>query len=478
MNTNQPIPTPPRYELRSLFSDGAQTPAHIVPVSDISLDATGMNRRSFISAGLTAAAVISLLQEGHVVAAGVPASNRANNQKAAHPSVALDCNGGKAHRSTVNVLTISPNGKLLVSGSGESSKSDNTIKLWSLPEGALIKTLKIHRDAILSLAVTPDGNLLLSASKDKTIRLWTLPRGVYRKTLKGHKASIHSVIVSPDGKLLVSADNDGTIKLWALPRGILLKTLEGGSAKALSISVNGEMLASGADNGTIQLWSLPEGTLLKALEGHKGRILSMSFSPDSTLLTSVANDKTIKIWTLPDGSLLESFVTFENNTVGFKTFVMNSEEKLAASVSFSVSEIQLWTLPEGALIKTLGRFSWEGKANALAVSSDGKLLACGYENGTLLLRSLPSGDLLTCLLDLRASPSSVKGVTVKMRNEYGQIVTYTLPCGSPIPPGATCTCNCVPGSYSPPRVRSSGGGYGTRSYCSCNQVCTCVPVYR
>jgi hypothetical protein len=53
-------------------------------------------------------------------------------------------------------------------------------------------------------------------------------------------------------------------------------------------------------------------------------------------------------------------------------------------------------------------------------------------------------------------------------NEYGKTVTYTKPCGSPIPPNATCTCNCVPGS--------------TRSYtyCQCDKVCTClaVPVYR
>ena len=66
-------------------------------------------------------------------------------------------------------------------------------------------------------------------------------------------------------------------------------------------------------------------------------------------------------------------------------------------------------------------------------------------------------------------------------DSYGQTITYTLPCGSPIPPGAVCTCNCVPGSYVPSRPKSSrsrsrsrsGGG----SYCSCNKVCTCVPVY-
>ncbi len=66
--------------------------------------------------------------------------------------------------------------------------------------------------------------------------------------------------------------------------------------------------------------------------------------------------------------------------------------------------------------------------------------------------------------------------------------TITLPCGSPIPPGATCTCNCVPAAAN--RVTNEPSynqtvepkytptpSYGTRTTCTCNQVCTCVPVY-
>lgn len=45
---------------------------------------------------------------------------------------------------------------------------------------------------------------------------------------------------------------------------------------------------------------------------------------------------------------------------------------------------------------------------------------------------------------------------------------YTLPCGSPVPPGAICTCNCVPAV-----AASVTHSYST---CTCNKVCTCVPV--
>jgi|GEM_PF-3100728 len=52
----------------------------------------------------------------------------------------------------------------------------------------------------------------------------------------------------------------------------------------------------------------------------------------------------------------------------------------------------------------------------------------------------------------------------------------TLPCGAPVPPGAICTCNCVPTTVAaPPRVHRTTT---THSHCTCNKVCTCVPVYR
>lgn len=76
-------------------------------------------------------------------------------------------------------------------------------------------------------------------------------------------------------------------------------------------------------------------------------------------------------------------------------------------------------------------------------------------------------------------PPASKGDNVKVKVFNTQTNTWeylTLPCGAPVPPGATCTCNCVPTTVpSPPRVKHTTT---THTYCSCNQVCSCVPVYR
>ncbi len=51
----------------------------------------------------------------------------------------------------------------------------------------------------------------------------------------------------------------------------------------------------------------------------------------------------------------------------------------------------------------------------------------------------------------------------------GQSTRFTQPCGSPVPVGAVCTCNCI---GAPVRTKPI-----TRTWCSCNKVCVCVPVY-
>ena len=62
-------------------------------------------------------------------------------------------------------------------------------------------------------------------------------------------------------------------------------------------------------------------------------------------------------------------------------------------------------------------------------------------------------------MDLAANTSDVQGVTYEEKTATGETRTFTLPCGSPIPAGAVCVCNCVAGGYVP-----SGGGGGVLTY--------------
>ena len=200
------------------------------------------------------------------------------------------------HSGYVTSVAISPDGQTLVSGS-----NDKTIKIWQLSTGQELRTLTGHSGWISSLAISPDGQTLVSGSWDKTIKIWQLSTGQELRTLTGHSAHVGSVAISPDGQTLVSGSGDNTIKIWELSTGRELRTLTGHSASvsSLAISPDGQTLVSGSgsdEGGTIKIWQLSTGQLLCTLTGHSGYVTSVAISPDGQTLVSGSYDHTIKIW--------------------------------------------------------------------------------------------------------------------------------------------------------------------------------------
>ncbi|MEG4419922.1 WD40 repeat domain-containing protein, partial [Microcoleus sp. LAD1_D5] len=123
------------------------------------------------------------------------------------------------HSEGVISVAFSPDGKTLASAS-----YDGTIKVWNLQSQKPIATLAGHSEGVISVAFSPDGKTLASASDDKTIKVWNLQSQKPIATLAGHSTSVESVAFSPDGKTLASASGDyETIILWNLDFDDLLK---------------------------------------------------------------------------------------------------------------------------------------------------------------------------------------------------------------------------------------------------------------
>jgi WD40 repeat protein len=124
----------------------------------------------------------------------------------------------------INTLAFSTGGKLLASG-----QLDGTIRLWDVPCGRLQSTLKGHRWPLTCVSFSPDEKLLASSagdieeeeepgSSESEIILWEVATGRERAKLRSDAGAIMAVAFSPDGSLLVSGGEDGLLRLWSVPR--------------------------------------------------------------------------------------------------------------------------------------------------------------------------------------------------------------------------------------------------------------------
>jgi WD40 repeat protein len=275
--------------------------------------------------------------------------------------------------SGVNSVAVSPDGAHIATAS-----FDGKVKLWHA-DGAPVLTLEAHENLAWGVAFSPDSSVLLSTGADGKIHLWDL-QGTRLQTLEGHPLGVWQAQFSPDGALIASASPDQTVKLWQRD-GTLLKTLpHDGLVFGLSFSADGQVLATGAYDNQVRLWRIgdpaaPEfGTLLRTLSGHRTGVTSVGFSPTGDVIASTEQDGTTKLWH-PDGRLLRTLDT----DGGFSNLAFSPDGQSFASVDMN-GRVKLWRYDGTPLASFRGH---EGEIRGVAFSPDGQTILSSGLDGTV-----------------------------------------------------------------------------------------------
>ncbi|MEG4861119.1 AAA-like domain-containing protein, partial [Microcoleus sp. K1-B1] len=333
----------------------------------------------------------------------------------------------EGHSNSVWSVAFSPDGLTLVSAS-----SDNTIQLWDLQTQKPIATLTGHSSSVRSVAFSPDGLTLVSASSDNTIKLWHLQSQKPIATLTGHSSSVRSVAFSPDGLTLASASSDNTIKLWHLQSQKPIATLTGhsSSVRSVAFSPDGLTLASASYDSTIKLWDLQSQKPIATLSGHSSSVYSVAFSPDGKRLASASSDSTIKLWHLQSQ---KPIATLSGHSSSVWSVAFSPDGKRLASAS-SDNTIKLWHLQSQKPIATLSGHS--SSVWSVAFSPDGKRLASASDDNTIKLWHLQSQKPIATLTghsnSVRSVAFSPDGLTLASASDDNTIKLWHLQSQKPI----------------------------------------------
>ncbi|HEY9614739.1 hypothetical protein [Allocoleopsis sp.] len=279
------------------------------------------------------------------------------------------------HSDWIHALAITPDGQTLVSGS-----FDKTIKVWQLATGELLHTLSNHTKGVLCLAISPDGKIIASGSFDEKIHLWRLDTGELIGTLKGHTSSVRSLAMSEDGQTLISGSLDETIKLWRLDTGEFLGNVSQWTRQvcAIALSSDGQTLASAGGDGIIhlQLLDTTDGEINPSpaitLTGNLSSVCSLAMTPDGEILAAGCADGNIKLWKL---ETLELLSILKGHTGPVMSVVFSADMPTLISASAD-GTVMIWHLRTGQPLGIL-RDDSLASVMAVAISPDGQWMASG-----------------------------------------------------------------------------------------------------
>ena len=100
------------------------------------------------------------------------------------------------------------------------------MRVWDANAGR-DRALKGHTDLVRAVALSRDGQCIVSVGDDKSVRVWNTSTGQLLRTLQGHSEPVYAVAVSRDGQRIVSGSADRTVRIWSADTGQLLLTLQG-----------------------------------------------------------------------------------------------------------------------------------------------------------------------------------------------------------------------------------------------------------
>ncbi|MCC6235410.1 MAG: protein kinase [Verrucomicrobiales bacterium] len=178
-------------------------------------------------------------------------------------------------------LQFSPDSRRLVTAMSDQSYNSNSGQIWSVPEGRLAGMPLIHRDGVVTLTMTADGQRIATGGEDSVVRLWDTRLGVPLSPELEHDNKIQTVTFSPDGRVLLVTTAGGGVRLWDARAGEALTRTHfmSSGVVAADFGRGGHDVVVVTASGMVEVWDLNPDR--RPVEEMRSELTRLGLAPEA-----------------------------------------------------------------------------------------------------------------------------------------------------------------------------------------------------
>lgn len=236
---------------------------------------------------------------------------------------------------------------------------------------------------IQALEFAQESNLLAAASTDKKIRIFSITDKKLIKTLSGHTDVIRTLAVSSDERTLFSGSFDRTIKSWRFPLGPETASFGPGFGEIHDLAVNStnEFLLTASADGVIRSWHLPELELLREMKAHEEAVNRIDLSAQGPFIAAYGIDQKLSLWNYQSGKkLAEVSIISDKAPLTCVQFLPGTNFVITGNHQ---GAINLWNLQNSEIVPVFNILAGNHRITGLRASKTGEYLYCSDIKGTI-----------------------------------------------------------------------------------------------
>lgn len=202
------------------------------------------------------------------------------------------------HTGGVFEILRSLNGRQFIAAGG-----DGVLSVWNVADLSFDKQLPISNQSLRCMAFSPSGDVLAVGSSDGRVYLLDAHTYLTLDVLESHVNSVFTVAFTPDGQYLLSGSRDAHLNVWKVGKKYQLYrriTAHMSTVNSIAVSPDGSMIATAGRDKEVRIWSAKSFDLLKVIgarfDGHVNSVNRVLWTTYNNMLISASDDRSLMLW--------------------------------------------------------------------------------------------------------------------------------------------------------------------------------------